>query len=125
MKTTSYEISKKLKKNGLSEKLGFLEYYYNTDKRLRHRDQESYCSTDKENTQVDCFAYDLETILEALPKFIISDQKLLSPAFICYGQHGEEFLSCDKREDESWADAAARLLILLYNKGLINFNEER
>ena len=134
MKTTSYEISKQLQKNGLSKlngesKLGFLEYYYNTDKQLRHRYQESYCSTDKENTQVDCFAYDLETILEALPESVKFDNKWawfeMDKNFIIY-EFTDEDNTClfdfHKQENESLADTAARLLILLHEKGLINFN---
>jgi hypothetical protein len=136
MKTTSYEISKKLKKNGLSEKLGFLEYYYNTDKRLRHRDQESYCSTHKENTQVDCFAYDLETILDVLPKqhdfFTRGDGKYElriwyheNKMFIAYQNFDgfDKLLTLAQEKNESLADIAARLLILLHKKGLINFKE--
>jgi hypothetical protein len=42
MKVTSYEISKQLAEVGFSKKVGFLEYYYNTDKELRHRDQKNY-----------------------------------------------------------------------------------
>jgi len=133
MKTTNYKISKQLKKNGLSEKLGFIDYYYNTDKQLRHRDQESYCSTAKENTQVDCFSYDFETILEALPKQhdffsrgvgkyelrIWYHQKKM---FIGYQNFDgyDKLLTLEQEKNESLADIAARLLILLHNKGLIN-----
>lgn len=68
MITTNYLISKQLAEKGFSEQVGFLDYYFNTDKELRHRDQENYL--DGQNTEVDCFSYDLETILEALPKEI-------------------------------------------------------
>lgn len=128
MKTTNYEISKQLKKNGLSKKFGFIDYYYNTDKQLRRRYQESYCSTDKENTQVDCFSYDLETILEALPNSIrlpeyppyyLGFSLVIRKHSIGYGS--ESGISFIKEKNESFADAAARLLLLLYEKNLIKF----
>lgn len=132
MKTTNYKISKKLKKNGLSEKLGFIDYYYNTDKQLRHLNQESYCSSDKENTQVDCFSYDLETILDALPKqhdFFsrgIGKYELRiwyheNKMFIGYENFNgfDKLLTFEQEENESLADTAARLWLKLKKAGLV------
>lgn len=133
MKTTSYEISKQLKKNGLSEKLGFIDYYYNTDKQLRRLNQESYCSSHKENTQVDCFSYDLETILDALPAFIKNKEKeyhfwLWNDGMGYYPNYdkysGEAIYNMENgiyefSEDESLADTAARLWLKLKQEGLV------
>jgi hypothetical protein len=124
MKTTSFLISKKLEEVGLSEQLGFCDYYYNKYKQLKIIGQESY-SDEPENTMVDCFAYDLETILENLGGIITIDG---------LGMYFNDFSikeRCaikeviDHIENESLANTAARLLILLHEKGLINFNEER
>lgn len=126
MKTTSFEISKMLKKEGISDKIGFLDYYYNTDGELRHRDQETYCSQ-PENTVVDCFAYDLETILEALPERDDSDFMLAifsGAKFIGYYKLGKYHHHVYGEKSESLADTAARLLILLHEKGLIKFEVE-
>jgi len=132
MKTTSYKISKQLQKNGLSKlngesKLSFMEYYYKTDKQLRHRNQEPYCSTDKENTQVDCFAYDLETILEALSDSIhdkencSSEESLeLTKDYIQYSSTlSFNYYRVDKQENESLADTAARMWLKLKKMGLV------
>jgi len=133
MKTTSYEISKKLAEVGLSEQLGFCDYYYNKYKQLKIIGQESYTDDEPEETMVDCFAYDLETILEALPKQIERGEGrsptssfIFTKAGMGYAQKPQfefrEFLVC--YENESLADTAARLLILLHNKGLINFKKD-
>ena len=128
MKTTSYEISKQLKKNGLSEKLGFMEYYYNTDKQLKRRYEEPYCSTWKENTQVDCFSYDLETILEALPNFIANKNKgenclVIDVAFGVIHYEGdsdnETMFITTTEENESLADTAAKMWLKLKKEGLV------
>jgi hypothetical protein len=77
-------------------------------------------------------AYDLETILEALPKHIRDDfgeyeldlyinRNNWRIAYI--GDNGS--LQDDrltKEENESLADTAARLLILLHEKGIVKFN---
>jgi hypothetical protein len=135
MKTTSYKISKKLEEVGLSEQLGFCDYYYNEYKLLNIVNQESY-PDEPENTMVDCFAYDFETILEALPKqhdFFsrgVGKYELLiwyheNKIFIGYQNFDgfDKLLTLEQEKNESLADIAARLLILLHNKGLINFNE--
>lgn len=117
MKTTSFEISKKLAEIGFEAETPAAAW------RTHFQDEGIYGWRSDMNRKSWIPAYDLETILDALPKVIISDLKLASPAFVCYGQYEEEFLSCDKKEGENWADTAARLLILLHKKGLINFRK--
>ena len=134
MKTTSYKISKQLAEAGFSEQVGFLDYYFNTDKGLRHRDQESY----SENTRVDCFSYDLETILEALPNRI-TNENIFIPRIQYYLKFSKEQIwyenecNCDSDEscpveqrfevsrikDESLADTAAKLWLKLKKEGLV------
>lgn len=131
MKTTNYKISRQLKKNGLSEKLGFMDYYYGTDKRLWHRGEEPYYESEK-NMQVDCFAYDFETILEALPKqhdFFsrgIGKYELRiwyheNKVFIGYQNFNgfDKRLTFEQEENESLADTAAKLWLKLKKEGLV------
>jgi len=132
MKTTNYLISKQLAKAGFSEQVGFLDYYFNTDKELRHRDQENYL--DGQNTEVDCFSYDLETILDALPDKInnyfgeafLSFNKTKYCTSIGYGNDNDiEYIENlyvrleDIEEGSSLADIAARLWLKLKKEGLV------
>ena len=62
MKTTSYEISKKLKEAGFDAETNFYWYCYDNGREMRH-----IADADGKG---DVEAYDLETILDALPAFI-------------------------------------------------------
>lgn len=62
MKTTSYEISKKLKEAGFKAETNFYWYCYDNGREMRH-----IADADGKG---DVEAYDLETILDALPAFI-------------------------------------------------------
>jgi hypothetical protein len=130
MKTTNYEISKKLKE------IGF-------DGKSEHRFIETKYGVfpvfgDYKSDVPHCFykSYDLATILEALPTRI----ELKSPRFynqifsytlflnffhkeLYYENCGERMLRI-KKEDESLADTAARLLLKLHAEGLVNFKSE-
>lgn len=117
MKTTSYEISKKLWEIGFRSKyLTEPEYDFNN-----------------KITELSGPTYDLETILEALPKKIdVCDLKIywdwhgiyhFEYSWENYGTMGE--VLCDipiTPQDESMADTAARVLIWLHEKGLVKFN---
>jgi hypothetical protein len=106
MKTTSYETSKKLAKIGFKAE-------------AHHKFLYSY--------------YDLETILEALPTKIARGEGRAPTSSFIFTKDGmgyaqkpqiefQEFI--EHHENASLADTAARLLILLHEKGLINFNEK-
>jgi len=119
MKTTSYEISKKLAKIGFKAESNFYWYCYDRGDDLRHISEADGAGNFK--------SYDLETILEALPKKYGYNNHLgVYPA-------GVGYLVCDcsltteagraefvyRENNESLADTAALLLILLHEKGLL------
>jgi len=128
MKVTSFQISKKLSEIGFFAETEF--YWVETEKGRKQVDYVEY--------EVGTFygewkytkAFDLETILEALPmgldmfdgRFVlIIDQR----SFFAYANFdkGTQILQIIKQQDESLADTAARLLITLQEKDLI-INEE-
>ena len=96
MKTTSYEISRQL------AEIGFVAETSTTKALLGTKDYP---------------AYHLETILEQLPKHYVLKNDWIE-CFLC-----GDFNGIRKKGNESLADLAGKLLISLYNKGLINFNE--
>lgn len=118
MKTTSYEISKKLKE------IGFKAEAHHKLRCFKDDFLYSY--------------YDLETILEALPAIInknrdhgwghFGEELSLKKHEIGYYYQDYDVITCKivvkKEESESLADTAARLLILLESKGLINFKKK-
>lgn len=125
MKTTNFEISKKLKEIGFEAEFNF--HYKATDPvNLYDSGYEDY---KERNTP----AYDLETLLEALPKELdkflgityLTLNKSNSGINIGYGNDEEyvENLYCWQEENESLADTAGRLLIQLFEAGIINFNK--
>lgn len=104
-KTTNYEISKKLEEIGFSRQA----FWVWTSK--------SCCCPFE--THLDGFrAYDLETLLDALPE-INKQLPLLCFSGITYLDPVNIGLSRNK--NESLADTAGRLLILLHEKNLIKF----
>ncbi len=111
MKTTSYEISRKLFEAGFKPD--------NED------DLKWYAGPTTNDTA--CPAYDLETILEALPEMIvlhgISHELNIYKNYLVYERAtGAGQYECNKEDNESLADTAARLLILLVEKGIVKFN---
>ncbi len=110
-KTTNYEISKKLEEIGFNKETNFYfteiapnkfkaEYYTNNNKYFLLK------------------SYDLETLLDALPE-INKQLPLLCFSGISYLDPVNIGLSRNK--NESLADNAGRLLILLHEKNLIKF----
>lgn len=67
MKTTSYEISKKLKEAGFEAETDFYWYCYDNGQQMRHIAD----ADGKGNVK----AYDLETLIDALPDFITREYK--------------------------------------------------
>lgn len=135
MKTTSYEVSKRLKEIGFKAETKFCWQvdYENDDTTLG-------CWFEIPQDQMPYFeyilAYDLETILEALPDSIECKRTkeeyrlTISPksrGFVGYyrmGKYLDHVFGVDIRkplETEPLADTAARLLIKLVEEKIINF----
>ena len=126
MKTTNFENSKKLHELGFQAK---------TDFWWKDKNYYSYrvYSNDTDDIGDNYPAYDLETILEAFPKTLILDER---EAFnhgklkIFFDVDGENYIGYQNfdgfhlefnllQENESLADTAARLLILLAQQKII------
>ncbi len=131
MKTTSYEISQKLAEIGFFA--GSTIGYYKSNTGGSGRFNLGMANSEME---LEFLAYDLETILEALPKTIdyhgegrlriaLRDNDKIFYLGWCNGDEDwreHHYLPSSKRgESESLADMAARLLILLHEKGLVKF----
>jgi hypothetical protein len=123
-KTTNYEISKKLKEIGFDKETNFYFTEVAPDKF-----EAQYYTNNKEYLLLK--SYDLETLLDALPKELnlflgktwLSLNLSNKSQSIGYGSEEEyapEFYFI-KEENESLADTAGRLLILLHEKNLIKF----
>jgi hypothetical protein len=67
--------------------------------------------------------FHLETIWNALPKKVNFAILYLSHEAVWYDCYGCEEFRTNKEKGESLADTAARLLIKLVEKGIINFNK--
>jgi hypothetical protein len=117
MKTTSYEISKKLADIGFKSNSGIKKYV---------GDQDFYSGSKETHYIVFC----LETILQSLPK-IINQYGILCALEITaiieggykigYGRSEDFRVFCS--DDESLADAASKLIIKLFESRIINFDK--
>ena len=121
MKTTSYEISKKLKEIGFEAETFF---FWTKAPKLTKTDEDRYVialanKTDFFEEKQTFPAYHLETLLEALPK-INKQEYLLCSGGIVYLN---DYISVGKEKNESLADTAGRLLIELFEAGIINFKK--
>jgi hypothetical protein len=130
MKTTNYEISKKLAEIGFRAECSY--FYFHSD----NNDYEaSYLEAFGYDKISDCDiedkyypSYNLETLLDVLPKSLKSKLELRiwydkKSTYIGY-QNFEGFdkaLNLKQQENESLADTAGRLIILLHEKNLIKF----
>lgn len=135
MKVTSFEISKKLAEIGFGKSLK-IDYGYDFGGVLWNKYESSWIVP----------AYELGSIIDALPKKIemggdtkelilnIANSELsYTTKDYCYyimspnGTYPDwlpEDIIVFRNKDESLADTAARLLIKLYEAGLIKFREE-
>lgn len=127
MKTTSYKISKKLAEIGFETKAMFY-YHVNPNGTLSYIAPQIACSDVAGILNVK--SYDLETILENLPEAIegLMLEMNLYFGFMQYANYdGGEIVKIDftinRNKDESLADTAARLLILLIDKTIIKFDK--
>jgi hypothetical protein len=112
MKTTSFEISKKLAEIGFKAEAHHKLHCFKDDFLYSY--------------------YDLETILEALPKEIERDNGFNiglrfwwadGASWIGYQNFSGFIITVYANQNELLADTAARLLILLHEEGIVNFNE--
>ena len=129
MKKTSYETSKKLADAGFKAETDFYWAKWNQgEPELLHEKEQTPALIEKVG------AWDLETILEALPKFIVYNNRRYCLTFWLAGEEiyyeiiGEIDLPenyfhyifpTGKKENESLADAAARLWLKLKEMGLV------
>jgi len=130
MKTTNYELSKKLYNIDFKAK-AVAQYHVNPNGTRAYRTPQITYSSEKGILNIP--AYDLETLLEALPAEIFNSRGIdyqlqINLYFGCI-----EYVNYDKTErndclyevekikDESLADTVARLLIKLHEQGIINF----
>jgi hypothetical protein len=123
MKTTNYEISKKLKEAGFE---GKPEFYFAVEGNLRPVPYEVLHKTSFLDYDLNLLlpSYDLETILEVLPAFIGNKNCLvIDVAFdeIHYEGDSENdaLFITTTRENESLADTAGRLWLKLKEKDLV------
>jgi hypothetical protein len=125
IKVTSYILSKQLAEAGFEAETNYIYAWSGDDHQLL-----CFSNPVEIDHEKDILGYDLETILEALPYSIEKDgfEYFLSANqfVIAYLEenHCESDL-CDeiKKQNESLADCAARLLLLLVEKGLLTFKK--
>ena len=150
MKTTNFEISKKLKEIGFEAETNF---YFDTRTYKAIPDEVFYKSTfNKEEPEHYLPSYDLETLIDALPNSITREYKsnkdgtikkfeeklLIDKRVICYrcydietSDDANEFWREYRYEQnisiDSWDDSltnlAGKMLIQLFEAGLIKFNK--
>lgn len=122
-KTTNFAISKKLAEIGFNQETNF--YYRKTDKEL-------FTNTPPDLKDSEKFflkSYDLETLLDVLPE---EREGFGGDAYFKMNKNGlwyERSWNCpleinyyiEKLENESLADIAGRMIILLHEKNLIKF----
>lgn len=127
MKTTNFEISKKLKEAGFEAETDFYWYCYDNGKQMRHIAD----ADGKGNVK----AYDLETIIDALPAKIEFKEKEYcfwmqwSSSSDCYimgyvygnlrATELEVWREDKNKNSESLAGTAGKMWLLLKEKGVV------
>ena len=113
MKTTNFEISKKLAEIGFKKNsiIGYFTSKCGGGGRF-------YVSDGiRDGYTLECYLFDLETLLDALPNTISGPLMIYKEGMY----YQESMIEVAKLENESLADCAGKLLILLYEKNLIKF----
>ncbi len=119
---TNLEISKKLKEAGFEAETLF---YWTKAPKFAETDLDiDIISLVSENrkwqlVKSDIPSYDLETLLDALPK-INKQEYLLCSGGIVYLN---DYILVGKEKNESLADTVGKLLIELFEAGIINFKK--
>jgi hypothetical protein len=116
-KVTSYVISKKLAEAGFKAESDCFWVKFEDD----NKTEELFGNHATISRTLKRFpAYDFETLLDALPNSIVSYLKLsTSPGFVC-SRVNEILYSVDRENGESLADVAAKVWLLLKEKGLLD-----
>jgi len=127
-RTTNFEISKKLKEIGFKADCSYF-YFHSDNNDCEANSLEKYgfdkiSECDIEDKYYP--AYDLETLLDALPDLILGENKYKENYRLTYNSVlGFFYPNLEKgfykKENESLANTAGRLLILLHEKNLIKF----
>ena len=125
-KTTNFEISKKLKEIGFKAEAEFFFYLDKPDYGAWHISEEGQIFA---NEKDDCLpSYDLETLLDALPKELKKYGELgsLFRSGFILGYNLQNFddlsqLLKYQRQGQSLADTAGELIIWLHEENLIKF----
>jgi hypothetical protein len=129
IKTTNYEISKKLAEIGFKAEAEFFFYLDKPDYGAWHI-SEGIKGQILANKKDDCLpSYDLETLLDALPHNFMLEKKIkflnMNQSEIGYKTGSSDIydyqLLCHRRKEESLADTAGRLIILFHEENLIKF----
>ena len=131
MKTTSYEISKKLADIGFKAGTDFSwnREIINCGNSSKEHFFIKY-NNGWSSGEIVCPCYELETILEALPNFIENGNGTENCLVVdvAFGEihyegdcENDSLFITTTRENESLADTAGRLIILLHEKNLIKF----
>jgi maltodextrin utilization protein YvdJ len=129
MKVTSYLLSKQLAEAGFEANAEFYWTELNGDLFLIHKTQLFSVPISIKKIP----AYDLETLIEALPETINknfeSELQLTKKEIGYYATEGHYeagfaiLLEVEKQQYESLADTAARLLLKLIEKGFLTFKK--
>jgi hypothetical protein len=124
-KTTNFEISKKLAEIGFYSDYFEPDYLWIENKGEISCVKKLYFSDYMEESAKELYkSYDLETLLDALPKergdgyFRMSKDGLWCEEWRCPRQ---SYYYIEKLENESLANTAGRMIILLHEKKLIKF----
>jgi len=118
MKTTSYEISKKLVEIGFKKTSTIAFFSSKCGGGGRFVISDGF----KDGYNLDCYSFDLETILEALPYSIKRNDfeytLSLNQYVVAYIEDcgGDDLYGSVREAGESLADTAARLLLKLHEK---------
>jgi len=141
MKTTNFEISKKLKEIGFEARTLF---YWTKAPKFAETDLDiDIIASVSENRKWQLVknnipSYDLETLIEALPASIKKNEKMYHLLLHCnvLGYYTtsldldydniqllDDYMFELYKHDESLADTAGRLLIKLFEAGIINFKK--
>jgi hypothetical protein len=121
IKTTNYEISKKLAEIGFRAECSY--FYFHSDnnckeKTLYNLEEFGFDKIDDCDIEDKYYpAYDLETLLSALPDTIGGCLMIHKEGMY----YQESMIEVQKQKNESLADTAGRMIIELHENNLIKF----
>jgi hypothetical protein len=124
MKTTNFELSKKLLEISFREHTGIF-WKMNSD---GSQASPFRCGHGGDDYSVKYLpSYELETLLEALPEKVNEEEQswAVQQDYVGYMPRYIRFIKneyfCDRLPNEPLADCAARLILKLHEQGIINF----